>query len=83
MGDVGAESVDYSRNSLPSLDNADAPLMRRRDKVCAGAKYPHSAAVIEDEEGRGVDLKWDLLHPAFIAPFRRGPDKLLWLGTAA
>lgn len=81
MGDE--EGYEDSRHSSRFGDDARAPLViRGRDEVRRGAEYPRSAAVTEDEEGREVDLKWDLLHPAFIAPFRRGPEKLLCVGLA-
>ena len=46
------------------------------------ASYPQMSAVTEDAEGRPVDFTWDLLHPAFIVPFRRGTDILLCVGLA-
>lgn len=96
MGDERIEEdLEVSRNSvrseaysplIPELqgDQVDYPMDHYppAHALRSPAEYPRMPVVTEDQEERPVDLKWDLLHPAFLVPFRRGTEKLLCIGLA-
>ena len=76
--DDPAENIESYRSSFNSMDQV--PLMPG-PYIRPAPQYPNTS-VKEDEEGRLVELNWDLLQPAFMVAFQTEHEKYLCLGIA-